>query len=76
MGWSHTAYAQQGVFGNQGDRLPGHRANEGLAHYQDGKQSSFTPETKPFLGIHFGVWQNLSSWPKPGKPASTRKEET
>lgn len=35
-----------------------------LAHYQDGKQSRFKPETKPFLGDHFEVWQAHDSGPK------------
>lgn len=45
-----------------------------LAHYQDGKQSHFKPETKPFLGGHFEVWQAHNLRPKLGDVVTEYQE--
>lgn len=76
LGASIPAHARPGLSGNQGDSLLGDHTTKRLAHYQDGKQSGFMPETKPCLRSHFGVWQNSGSGPEPGNSTSPRKEKT
>lgn len=57
LDWMHPHPRPAHLPCNQEDWLLAYQL-ERLDHYQDGQQSGFTIETKPFLRSHFGVWQH------------------